>query len=65
MRALTIEGGIIGFFVSLDGIYVVVFPPYGDEVQGYAIIAIGIFIILASHHLETIAKKNEEYAPRP
>ena len=33
--------------------------------QGYAIIAVGIFIILASHHLETIAKKNEGYTPRP
>jgi hypothetical protein len=64
LRALIIEGGIIGLFVILDGIYVVVFPPYGDEAQGYAIIAIGIFIILASHHFDTIAEKNEECSPR-
>ncbi len=51
VRALAVEGWIIGLFVIIDGIYVVLFPPVNDEAQGYAIIAIGIFIILATMHL--------------
>lgn len=51
MRALTIEGYIIGIFVILNGLYVVAFPPYGDEPQGYAIAAIGLFILLATWEL--------------
>ncbi len=51
VRALTIEGCIIGLFVIANGIYVVAFPPVNDEPQGYAIIAIGIFIILITLHL--------------
>ncbi|MFA4825509.1 MAG: hypothetical protein WC593_10190 [Methanoregula sp.] len=54
VRALTIEGCIIGLFVIANGIYVVAFPPLNDEPQGYAIIAIGIFIILATLHLNRI-----------
>jgi hypothetical protein len=46
-----IEGGIIGLFVILDGIWVVGTPPYGDEPQGYAIIAIGLFILLCTYEL--------------
>jgi hypothetical protein len=60
MRALTLEGYIIGLFVMFNGIYVVVFPPFGDEPQGYAIIAIGIFIILATQHLDKTMENNEE-----
>jgi hypothetical protein len=63
MRALTIEGYIIGLFVIVNGLYVLSFPPYGDEPQGYAIIAIGIFILLATHHLVTMLEKNEENFP--
>ena len=54
VRALTIEGCIIGLFVIANGIYVVAFPPVNDEPQGYAIIAIGIFIILVTLHLNRI-----------
>ena len=57
VRALMIEGCIIGLFVITNGIYVVVFPPVNDEPQGYAIIAIGIFIILVTLH-PTIGSKN-------
>jgi len=46
-----IEGSIIGSFVILDGIWVVWNPPYGDEPQGYAIIAIGIFILILTYEL--------------
>jgi hypothetical protein len=51
MQAVTLIGCIIGIFVILNGIYVVVYPPFGDEPQGFAIIAIGIFIILSSLHM--------------
>ncbi len=46
VTSLLVEGCIIGLFVIADGIWVVLTPPYGDEPQGYAIIAIGIFILL-------------------
>lgn len=65
MRTLTIEGYIIGLFVILNGIYVAIFPPSGDEPQGYAIIAIGIFIILATQHLDTTMEQNGECPPLP
>jgi len=42
--ALIIEGLIIATIVILDGIYVAVFPPYGDEAQGYGIIHIGVLL---------------------
>lgn len=51
VRAILVEALVIGIFVVLDGIYVVAFPPYGDEAQGYAIILIGAFIILAGYHI--------------
>lgn len=44
--ALLLEGCIIGLFVIADGLYVSVFPPAGDEPQGLALIAIGIFLIV-------------------
>jgi len=49
--SMLIEGGIIGSFVILDGIWVAIAPPYGDEPQGYAIVAIGIFILLLTYEL--------------
>jgi hypothetical protein len=63
MRALTIEGCIIGIFVILNGIYVIAFPPGGDEPQGYAITAIGIFIILATLHLDKTMETPEDIPP--
>ena len=63
MRTLTIEGYVIGLFVFLNGIYVVQFPPGGDEPQGYAIIAIGIFIILATRHIVASMDESEECSP--
>ena len=65
MRALTIEGGILGFLVIINGIYVVVFPPSGDEPQGYAIFAIGIFIILVTLYLDGTAGNNDKVPPIP
>jgi len=65
MRALTIEGCIIGLFVIFDGIYIIAYPPAGDEPQAYAIIAIGVFIILAAQYFDKTMEKNEEYPPQP
>ena len=63
MRTLTIEGYIIGLFVMLNGIYVIISPPVGDEPQGYAILAIGLFILIASQHFEKTIENNEECPP--
>jgi hypothetical protein len=65
LRALAIEGCILGLFVISNGIYVILFPPSGDEPRGYAIIAIGIFIIFATLHLDRIMEKNDEDTPLP
>jgi hypothetical protein len=51
MQAVTIIGGMIGIFVLLNGLYVMMYPPFGDEPQGIALVAIGIFIILSSLHM--------------
>lgn len=59
VRALTVEGIIISLFVIANGIYVVAFPPVNDEPQGYAIIAIGIFILLVTIHLDRRAAEGE------
>lgn len=63
-RALTIEGLIIGLFVIANGIYIIDIPPANDEPQGYAISAIGIFIILATLHL-TRQMDDGECSPPP
>jgi len=60
VRAILVEGLIIGILVILDGIYVVLFPPFGDEMQGYGIILIGIFVILAAVHLGRMDEKSGE-----
>ncbi|WP_321506481.1 hypothetical protein [uncultured Methanoregula sp.] len=61
--ALMIDGWIIGLFVIANGIYVVMFPPVNDEPQGFAIIAIGIFIILATMHLDRDREKDSGCPP--
>ena len=55
--SILIQGCIIGLFVIADGIWVVLTPPYGDEPQGYAIIAIGIFILILTYEL--VRRKEE------
>jgi len=57
--ALLIEGLIIAAIVILDGIYVILSLPYGDEAQGYGIILIGAFIILATVHLDRMAGRGD------
>jgi len=58
--SLSIEGIIIGLFVIIDGIWVVASPPYGDEPQGYAIIAIGLFILICTYELARRNKSTPE-----
>lgn len=42
---------VISFFIALfvvtNGVYIMYLPPGGDELQGVAIIAVGIFIFIA------------------
>jgi multisubunit Na+/H+ antiporter MnhC subunit len=37
----------IALFMIVNGVYVIYMPPTGDEPQGLAIIAMGIFIFIA------------------
>ncbi|MDD1693507.1 MAG: hypothetical protein LUQ71_02165 [Methanoregula sp.] len=39
---------LIGLFILVNGIWIVITPPFGDEPQGYAIIAVGFLIILVT-----------------
>jgi tetrahydromethanopterin S-methyltransferase subunit E len=36
---------VLGLFVIVESILTIVMPPFGDEPQGYALVATGIFII--------------------
>ena len=55
---------VISFFIALfviaNGVYVIYMPPNGDEPQGLAIIAIGIFIFIA---VLWIARLEEQFKP--
>jgi hypothetical protein len=64
VSALMLEGGIIGLVVIINGVYIAAFPPVNDEPQGYTIIAIGIFVILATLHLTRNTDK-ESLCPPP
>ncbi len=44
---LKILSFFIALFVIVNGVYVAIMPPGGDEPQGIAIIAVGLFIIIA------------------
>lgn len=63
VSALMLEGWIIGLFVIMNGFSIIAFPPVNDEPQGYAIIAIGIFIILATLHLARNTDKDNRLFP--
>ncbi len=42
---------LLAIFVIADGIWVFATPPAGDEPQAYALVAIGIFMILAGLYI--------------
>lgn len=39
---------LVGLFVLINGVWIVLTPPFGDEPQGYAIIAVGFLIMLVT-----------------
>ncbi len=41
---LKVMSCLIALFVIINGIWIVMTPPFGDEPQGYVIIAVGLFI---------------------
>jgi hypothetical protein len=50
---------LIGLFVIANGIWIVLMPPLGDEPQGYAIIAVGIFIPLITLYVARMDDRSE------
>jgi energy-converting hydrogenase Eha subunit A len=50
----------ISLFVIVDGIYVYIMPPFGDEPQALAIIAIGIFIAIFTAYLGRIDGRSDD-----
>ena len=54
---------VISFFIALfviaDGVYVFFMPPGGDEPQGLALIAIGIFIPILVLFMAKIEERHE------
>lgn len=49
----------IALFVIVNGAYVVYMPPGGDEPQGLAIIATGVFIIIAVLAIARMQERKE------
>ncbi|MFA6332992.1 MAG: hypothetical protein WCX22_08570 [Methanoregula sp.] len=41
---------LVGLFVLINGVWIVLTPPFGDEPQGYAIIAVGFLIMLVTFY---------------
>lgn len=56
---LKVLGFLIGLFVIVNGIFIVLMPPFGDEPQGYAIIAVGIFIPLVILYVARLEDRRE------
>jgi hypothetical protein len=51
---IRIIGFFIGIFILVNGIWVILTPPFGDDLQGYVVIAAGIIIpILVPHVAQT------------
>jgi len=56
---LKVMSGVIGLFVIANGIWVVTMPPFSDEPQGYAIIAVGLFIPLITLYVARVDERSE------
>lgn len=50
---------LIGLFVIANGVFLVLMPPFGDEPQGYAIIAVGIVIPIITMYVSRIDDRAE------
>ncbi|NMB79419.1 MAG: hypothetical protein GYA23_10050 [Methanomicrobiales archaeon] len=42
---------LLAVFVIADGIWVVMTPPVGDELQAYGLVAVGAFMLLIGYYL--------------
>ena len=42
---------VLSLFVICDGIWVIVSPPVGDEIQAYALVVIGIFMLFIGYDI--------------
>jgi hypothetical protein len=56
---LKVMSCLIGLFVIANGIWTVLMPPFNDEPQGYAIIAVGLFIPLITLYIARIDDRSE------
>ncbi|MDD4137616.1 MAG: hypothetical protein PHT99_06965 [Methanoregula sp.] len=56
---LKVMSCLIGFFVIVNGIWIVLMPPFSDEPQGYAIIAIGLFIPVITLYVARMDNRSE------
>jgi len=56
---IRIIGFFIGLFILVNGIWVILTPPFGDELQGYVIIAVGIIIPILVQYVAQIDDKRE------
>jgi len=56
---IRIIGFFIGLFILVNGIWVILTPPFGDELQGYIIIAVGIIIPILVQYVAQIDDKRE------
>jgi hypothetical protein len=56
---IRIIGFFIGLFILVNGIRVILTPPFGDELQGYVIIAVGIIIPILVQYIAQIDDKLE------
>jgi hypothetical protein len=54
-----ILGFFIGLFVIVNGIWVILTPPFGDEPLGYVIIVVGIIIPLLVQYVAVLDDKRE------
>jgi len=56
---IRIIGFFIGLFVIVNGIWVIMTPPFGDEPLAYIIIAVGIIIPLLVQYVAQLDDKRE------
>jgi hypothetical protein len=50
---------LVGLFVLANGIWIALMPPFSDEPQGYAIIAIGLFIPVITLYVARMDDRSE------
>jgi hypothetical protein len=56
---IRIVGFFIGLFILVNGIWVILTPPFGDELQGYVIIAVGIIIPVLMQYVAQLDDQRE------